>query len=147
VKNAGLRNLAVQDDVARATAPVRGAYEAALERRQRAAERWRFLSPALVAHDAFTALAGTDAERYRRFGAAADAYAGTLRDHYAPLIVGGAPFTAADVARVPAFAWREAPPSARLGRAGADATALLATAALLGLVALGLLARRPLAVD
>ncbi len=146
-QNAALRNLAVQDDIIRATAPVRAAYDAALDRQQRAAERWRFLSPALVAHDALTALAGTDAARYRRFGRASDTYARTLRGHYAPMIAGGARFGAADVARIPAFAWREAPDAARLGRAGADAAALLATATALGLAALWLLARRPLAVD
>ena len=146
-QNAALRNLAVQDDIARATAPVRGAYGAALARQQRAAERWRFLSPALVAHDAFSALAGTDAARYRRFGQAADAYARTLRAFYAPMIAGGARFTAADAARIPAFAWREAPASAQAERALVDAGALLAIAAAFSGLALARLARRPLAAD
>jgi ABC-2 type transport system permease protein len=146
-RNAALRNLAVQDDVAAATAPVRAAYDAALDRQQRAAARWRFLSPALVAHDGLTTLAGTDAARYRRFGREADAYARTLRDHYAPMIARGERFAAADVARIPAFAWREAPAAARTRRAAVDAAALLAAAAALGALALALLARRPLAVD
>lgn len=145
--SAALRNLAVQDDIARATAPVLAAYDAALQRQQRAAERWRFLSPALVAHDALTALAGTDGARYRRFGREADAYARTLRDHYAPMIAGGARFAAADVARIPTFTWREAPPATRIARAAVDAAALLAIAAALGALALALLTRRPLAVD
>jgi len=145
--NAGLRNLAVQEDIARAMAPVLARYEGALARQQAAAERWRFASPALVAHDALTVLAGTDAARYRRFGQAADDYVGDLRAFYAPMIARGAQFSAADVARIPSFAWQEAPSGTRLRRAAAAAAALLALAGVIALAAVGLLARRPLAVD
>lgn len=145
--NASLRNLAVQDEIARAVAPVRTAYAAALARQQHAAERWRFLSPALVAHDALTVLAGTDASRYRRFGTAVDAYVRALRDFHAPAIAAGARYTAADVDRMPAFTWTEVPQGEQLARAALAVGVLLALAVALGGGALAVLARRPLAVE
>jgi hypothetical protein len=136
--NLSLRNLAVQEDIRRATTPITLHYDWQLARQQSAVERLRVLSPAFVAHDALTALAGTDAARYRRFGASADAYVAELRGFFAPMIVRGAPFTAADVARMPAFSWRDDTDGTRVARAVLDSLLLLALAAVLAIAALTL---------
>jgi ABC-2 type transport system permease protein len=135
--NAQLRALAVQDDVDRAVAPVTRRFEAQLARQQAAVARLEVLSPALLAHDALTALAGTDAGRLRRFGAAAADHSLRLRAYWSPLVARGARITSADVDRIPPFAWDASAGAAPTRVALAAALRLLLLTAALALAALG----------
>jgi ABC-2 type transport system permease protein len=132
--DAQLRNLAVQDDIARTVRPLERRHAAQLARQQAAVDRWRFVSPALAVHGALAALAGTDAARFRTFERAADGYATTLRDHFAVKVVAGATLTSGDVDAIPDFAWT-GDDGGFAGRALLDAGVLLALAALVGGVA------------
>ena len=141
--DAQLRNLAVQDDIARAVRPLEARHAEQLARQQAAVDRWRFVSPALAVHGALAALAGTEAARFRAFEREGDRYAVALRDHYAAMILAGQKLTAADVNAIPAFAWREDDAGAAR-RALLDAGVLLALAALLAAAAVRRAARAPL---
>jgi ABC-2 type transport system permease protein len=132
--DAQLRNLAVQDDIARAVRPLERRHAAQLARQQAAVDRWRLASPALAVHGALAALAGTDAARFRTFERAADGYVTTLRDHFAAKVLAGAKLTASDVGAIPDFAWSTDDGSST-ERALLDAAVLLALAAVVGGVA------------
>jgi ABC-2 type transport system permease protein len=132
--DAQLRNLAVQDDIARTVRPLERRHAEQLARQQAAVDRWRFASPALAVHGTLAALAGTDAARFRTFERAADGYVTTLRDHFAAKVLAGAKLTASDVGAIPDFAWSTDDGSST-ERALLDAAVLLALAAVVGGVA------------
>jgi ABC-2 type transport system permease protein len=134
--NAQLRNLAVQDDIARTVRPLEARHAEQLGRQQAAVDRWRFVSPALAVHGALAALAGTDAVRFRAFEREADGYVTALRDHFAAKVLAGAKLGAADVDAIPDFGW-SADGGGTTRRVVLDAVVLLVLAALLGGAAVG----------
>jgi ABC-2 type transport system permease protein len=131
----GTRTIAVQQEVDRAVKPVLQAFDAQLDRQQQAARRWRLVSPALLAYDALTIVAGTNTERFGEFEHQVDAYMTTLQAFFTPRVVHGAAFDAAAVAAIPRFAFRDASPGAVV-RNVLPAIALL----LLGSIVIGLAA-------
>ncbi|MBM4440592.1 MAG: DUF3526 domain-containing protein [Candidatus Rokubacteria bacterium] len=84
-------------------------FEEEVARQQDMAARWRFVSPAAVARDAFDAIAGTGLDRHRAFVAQVHRYRSASQR-------GGAP----------AFAFAEPPASATVGRVLAGLAALIA---------------------
>ncbi len=110
--------LAVQDEVARAVDPVQQRYEQQLERQQADVGRWRFLSPAIAAHEAFTDLAGTGFWRQRAYRAQLDAFKDELQAFYAPRIHRRERLRQEDFIRVPRFAFVEEPGTAWALRVG-----------------------------
>ena len=101
--DAQLRNLAVQDDIARTLRPLTDRFERQLERQQAAVDRWRYASPALAVHGALVRVAGTDAARFRSFERDADAYVTQLRDHFATKIIARRPYRAEDLHALPSY--------------------------------------------
>ena len=101
----GARTIAVQAEVDRAVRPLLWQFDRQLDRQQALVDRWQVLSPTLIAHEAFSDIAGTGIHRYRSFSRQVDALVDRLRAYFTPLIVNGAVFTSADLERVPGFAF------------------------------------------
>ena len=99
-------------------------FEDEVKRQEDMATRWRFVSPALVARDAFDAIAGTGLARHRAFAAQVERH-----------------LTGSQHAGAPAFKFSEPPVAATVGRVLVDLAALLAAGAVV-VVATGFLARR-----
>lgn len=125
--------LAVQDEVARAVDPVQRRHAEQLARQQADVARWRFLSPAIAAHEAFTDLAGTGSARQHAYRAQLAAFEDALRDFYAPRIHRGEAVRQEDYLSVPRFTFAEEPLAAWTLRV---ATGLLGVALLAGALAL-----------
>jgi ABC-2 type transport system permease protein len=118
------RSLAVGDEVARITRPIVERFDTALVRQQRVVDRWRFVSPAVAAHDALIRLAGTDGDRFRDFQRQADGYATAIKGYVAPLMSQKAHFTSTHLSGMPAFAFDETAAAARSGAAGRTLAAM-----------------------
>jgi len=69
------------------------------------------LSPAAVAFEGMTALAGTGARRHARFVAQTVDFHKTWKGFFYPLIDNRTALVPQDFDRVPAFSWQEEPPA------------------------------------
>ena len=131
-----VQSLAVQDATEAGVAEVLGRFETQLVRQQTLVDRFRFASPAIATLEALQDVAGTGAGRYRHFVAQVESFHDQWRDYFRPRILGSQPIGLEDLARLPAFSYREEPLSGVAARVGVG---------LLGLVvptfAVGLLAR------
>ena len=101
-------------------------------RQQTAVGQWRFLSPAIAAHEALTDLAGTGYWRHRAFREQVNAFKKSVADFYTPKIHKRETITLADYERMPRFVYQEESSNAWMGRAGAGLAGMLAFAGLLG---------------
>ncbi len=126
------QHLTVQTEVGRAVDPVRQKFDEQLARQQAAVGRWRFVSPAIAAHEALTDLAGTGYWRHRAFREQVNGFKKVVADFYTPKIHLREPLTLADYERLPSFVFREEPPAAWLNRTGTGLVGMLAFAGLLG---------------
>ena len=126
------QHLTVQTEVGRAVEPVRQKFDAQLARQQTAVGRWRFVSPAIAAHEALTDLAGTGYWRHRAFRDQVTAFKKSVADFYTPKIHKRETLTMADYERMPRFVYQEESSNAWMGRAGAGLAGMLAFAGLLG---------------
>jgi ABC-2 type transport system permease protein len=104
-------------------------------------DRFRFLSPAVVAQSALNDIAGTGAARYRHFLGLVDAFQQSWRAHFTPRIVQKAQLAADDYDRFPAFTFREEPAGAVARRATVGLIGLLVPALLIGWLGLRALRR------
>lgn len=123
--------ITVQSEVGRAVEPVREKFDAQLARQQAAVGRWRFLSPAIAAHEALTDLAGTGYWRHRGFREQVNAFKQTVADFYSPKIHRRESLTLADLDRLPRFQFREEPAALWLVRVGVGLAGMLALASAL----------------
>lgn len=92
-------------------------FDAQQARQQALVARYSVVSPAAVAYESFTALAGTGGRRYAHFMAQMNDYHHTWKEFFFPRIDAGMAMTEADFARIPAFVWKEEPASVVLGQA------------------------------
>jgi ABC-2 type transport system permease protein len=111
------RSIAVQDETERLTQPVIDHFDRQVMGQQSLLDRFRFLSPAVVAQSALNDIAGTGAARYRHFLSLVDGFHQGWRAHFTPRIVQKALLTASDYDRFPAFTFREEPAGAGARRA------------------------------
>jgi ABC-2 type transport system permease protein len=121
----GPRSIAVQEQVERTTRPIKERFQAQLDRQEQLVRRWRFASPAFLVHDALTDIAGTSAHRYRSYELQVDAYMRQLHAFFTPMVVRGARFTSADLARVPRFTFQDVSAPALARRLAPALVALL----------------------
>ena len=126
------QHLTVQTEVGRAVEPVRQKFDEQLAQQQAAVGQWRFVSPAIAAHEALTDLAGTGYWRHRAFREQVGTFKKTVADFYTPKIHLRQTLTLADYERLPRFTFRDEPTSAWLGRVGAGLTGMLVLTAVLG---------------
>jgi len=126
------QHLTVQNEVGRAVEPVRRKFDAQLERQQTLVGRWRFLSPAIAAHEALTDLAGTGYWRHRTFREQVGGLQQAVSEFFTPRIHKREPITMADFDKLPRFEFREEPTHVWIGRVVASLAGMLALAGLLG---------------
>lgn len=107
--------LAVDSRIEESVAPVVARFETQLARQQRVASVLRFLSPAILAHDALADLSGTGAARHRWFVAQVTQFHEGWRAFFSARIAGHQPL--ADYSQVPAFHFQEEPVGQPLRRA------------------------------
>ena len=135
------QHLTVQTEVGRAVEPVRQKFDEQLARQQTAVGRWRFVSPAIAAHEALTDLAGTGYWRHRAFREQVNAFKKSVADFYTPKIHKRETLTLADYERMPRFVYQEESSNAWMSRAVAGLAGMLALSAVLA--ALALMTLRP----
>ncbi len=126
------QHLTVQSEVGRAVEPVRQKFDAQLARQQTAVGQWRFLSPAIAAHEALSDLAGTSYWRHRAFREQVGELRQTVSDFFTPRIHKRAPITMADFDKLPRFEFREEPAGVWMVRVLASLAGMLALAGALG---------------
>ena len=126
------QHLTVQSEVGRAVEPVRQKFDAQLARQQTAVGQWRFLSPAIAAHEALSDLAGTSYWRHRAFREQVGGLRQAVSDFFTPRIHKRAPITMADFDNLPRFEFREEPAGVWMVRVLASLAGMLALAGALG---------------
>ncbi len=125
------QHLTMQSEVGRAVEPVRQKFDAQLARQQTAVGRWRFLSPAIAAHEALTDLAGTGYWRHRAFREQVGVLQQAVSAFFTPRIHKREPITMADFDQLPQFEFREESPGVWMSRAGAGLGGMIAWSAFL----------------
>ena len=126
------QHLTVQSEVGRAVEPVRQKFDAQLARQQTAVGQWRFVSPAIAAHEALTDLAGTGYWRHRAFREQVGGLRQAVSAFFTPRIHKREPITSADLDNLPRFEFREEPAGIWMGRVLASLAGMLALAGVLG---------------
>lgn len=117
-------HLRVQDEVGRAIGPVRRRFEDQLSRQQTVVSRWRFLSPAIAAHEALADLAGTGYWRHRAFREQLAAFKESVAAFYGPKVHRRELITLADINHLPRFTFNEEPAAAWSTRVSAGLAGL-----------------------
>ena len=107
VPDFGTIQVAVSESTERAVQPVLDRFDAQVAGQQRIVDRFRYLSPAIVAQSAFNDLAGASAHRYSHFLAQADQYHRQWREYFVPRILRKVKLSAADLDQLPTFRYRE----------------------------------------
>jgi ABC-2 type transport system permease protein len=135
------RSVAVQSETERLIQPVIDHFDRQVAGQQSMVDRFRFLSPAIVAQAALNDIAGTGAARYRHFLSLVDGFHQSWRAHFTPRNVQKALLVADDYDRFPAFTFREEPAGAVSGRALLGLIGLLIPTLLIGWLGLRSLRR------
>ncbi len=100
---------AVQTSVDRTIEPVMARYDEQLDRQQALVDRFRFLTPAVVAQEALNDLSGTSLARHQFFLAQVDEYHRAWQGFFIPRIMRRERFAPADFDAIPVFQFREQP--------------------------------------
>lgn len=98
---------AAERDVEHRLEPLLSDFEQRLLDQQQLVGRWRFLSPAVVAHEAFADLAGSNLQRQRLFSRQARAFLADWHARLSPKIFLGQGLQPADYDRLPTFTFTE----------------------------------------
>jgi ABC-2 type transport system permease protein len=140
-----ITRLAIDDEIEERVRPVVDRYDIQLARQQALVDRFRLLSPAIVAQDGLNDVAGTGAARYRHFVSLVEEYHDEWRGVFASMIVGKARLTPAAYDTLPQFTYREEPLRAVVMRTAGAAGLLLLSGAMLGAVGTRRLRKYPIA--
>ena len=97
----------VQQEVTRAIELLRTEHRSRIARQHELAERFRFLSPALLAQHVFATTAGSDAARQQSYVEQTEAFLRRWQETLSPLIFRRQRLTAADIDTLPCFEFRE----------------------------------------
>ena len=84
-------------------------FDAQLAAQQALVDRWSWLSPAIVANESLTTLAGTGSNRYLRFRKQVGRYHAEWKAFFEPRLLQGLAMTEADLRALPRFDWAEVP--------------------------------------
>ncbi|AEG94123.1 DUF3526 domain-containing protein [Ramlibacter tataouinensis] len=124
----------IQKQVDQEIQPELDRFDAQQARQQQLVARYSFVSPAALAYESMTALAGTGARRYGHFMQQINGYHAAWRGFFTPRIDGGIALAEADFASIPRFVWQEESNALlRVQAARSLALLLLPCAFLLGL--------------
>jgi ABC-2 type transport system permease protein len=135
------RAIAVQDETERLIQPVIDHFDRQVAGQQTLVDRFRFLSPAIVAQAALNDIAGTSATRYRHFLNLVDAFHQSWRAHFTPQIIQKRLLVSVDYDGFPAFTFSEEPAGTVASRAFLGLIGLLIPALLVGWLGLRALRR------
>lgn len=141
----GALQVAVSDATERRVQRVLAAFDRQLANQQRMVDRFRFLSPAIVAQSAFNDLAGSSAHRYRHFLGQVDDYHRRWRDFFLPRIIRKEKLSAGDLDRLPAFSYQDEATASVAARLAVAFPGLVVPALTVALAALAALRRYPVA--
>jgi ABC-2 type transport system permease protein len=139
------RRIAVQDDTERQVQPVLDRFSEQLTRRERLANRFQYLSPAMVAHMLFNDIADSSSARYRHFVTQVEGYHRDWRAFFYPRILQRATLSERDWENMPAFVYHPEPNGAVLARALAGLGGLILPTLCVSALALMRLTRYPVA--
>ena len=139
----GVTTLLTQEEVDRRVQPVLTRFDEQLERQQALVDRYRFLSPAVIAQASLFDIAGSSAHRYQHFVQLADEFHGAWRAYFGPRIIKNEPVSREDVDRFPRFRFVEEPLGQVAARVGSGLWGLAIPTALLGVIAILALRRFP----
>jgi ABC-2 type transport system permease protein len=106
----------IQRDLKPETDAILAAFDRQLARQQDLVDRYRFFSPAVVAYETMTDLAGTGLRRYRHFLRQVDAFHNQNQEFFFPRVFDELRMTEEDYRLMPHFQWQEEKGSAVLGR-------------------------------
>ncbi|MDQ8034323.1 MAG: ABC transporter permease subunit [Bordetella sp.] len=106
-------------------------FEAQMKRQQALIARYSVLSPAAVAFEGITALAGTGQRRHAYFMQQIDTYHLAWKEFFLPRIEASRALSPQDFAAIPVFHWQEEAPSAVRAQAGIALLQLLIPSVLL----------------
>lgn len=104
--------LAVQQETERMIAPVLRRFDEQLSGQQRIAERFRYLSPAVLAQAAMNDLAGSSVERFENFRQQVDQFLAGWRAYFSRKILAREMMRPEDVAKLPRFTYVDEDPAA-----------------------------------
>lgn len=137
--------VAVNEATERRVQPVLAAFDSQLANQQHLVDRFRYLSPAIVAQAAFNDLAGSSAHRYKHFLGQVDEYHRQWRGFLVPRILKKEKLSSADLDNLPSFAFQEEATSAVTARVAVALAGLFLPVLLAGIPAIGALRRYPIA--
>lgn len=83
------------------------AFDRQVDSQQRLVNRWAWLSPAIVMHEAMAAVAGNGTSRYVHFRNLVGTFHARWRAFFEPRVLEGIAMTETDLANLPTFEWRE----------------------------------------
>ncbi len=135
--------IAVNEATERSVQPVIDRFDSQVAAQQQMVDRFRYLSPAIVAQAAFYDLAGSSAHRYAHFLSQASTFHAQWRGFLTPRILKKEKLTPADLDKLPTYAFREEETGAVSARLLAALIGLLAPVALVLLPALRWMSRYP----
>lgn len=121
----------IQTDLDREIQPVLDRFETQIAKQHELVGAFGILSPAIVAYEGMTDLAGTGARRYRHFMDRVEAFHQAWKAFFIPKIDAGIAMTPADFDIMPDFAWREEDPAVERAHALKDVVQLLMPAGIL----------------
>ena len=99
----------VTSQVDNATKPLLSSFENTARRRDDTVSVLRYLSPAIVVHQLFNDVAGTSADRHRRYQAQARAFKAAFADRVARYVMTGRRLPPEEIAALPEFRFTDAP--------------------------------------
>jgi ABC-2 type transport system permease protein len=134
MNDVAITRLAIDSEIEERVRPVVDRYDVQLSRQQALVDRFRLLSPAIVAQDGLNDVAGTGAARYRHFVSLVEEYHDEWRGLFASMIVSKARLAPADYDSLPQFTYRDEPLRSVVGRTAGVAGMLLMAGALLGAI-------------
>jgi len=105
--NFAARAVAVQEDVEKIMGPTLAAFDQRIAEQQTLADRYRFVSPAIVTQAALYDAAGTGVYRYRHFQTLVDGYHARWQQFFFPRVFARQALRAADYDALPAWSYQE----------------------------------------
>jgi ABC-2 type transport system permease protein len=135
--------IAVQEEVETKMQPVMDQFDRQLGSQQALLDRYRYLSPAIVAQAALNDIAGASGHRHRHFIGLADRFHSEWRAWFVPRILKREKLTAADIGALPTFAFHEEPVDKVASRALWALAGLIAPAIIVAFVSFVALRRYP----
>jgi ABC-2 type transport system permease protein len=109
---------AVQDEVARRVQPILEHFDHQLAQQQTVVDRFRYLSPAVVAYEAINDVAGTSASRYRHFLRQVNRFHQEWQTYFISKAIAKTSMTVAAMDVMPAFVFEEESKSLVVLKAG-----------------------------